>query len=129
MYQYIMQQSGRRFAIVYGLDGYDEISLTSDFKMVSNDSERIWSPVELGLKKLQQHDLDGGDSSEDAAKIFMSVLEDQATEAQKAAVIANAGMAIKVIKPEQSAEDCVAEARESIESGKAIAGWKKLVQS
>nr|WP_290933357.1 anthranilate phosphoribosyltransferase [Haliscomenobacter sp.] len=60
MYQYIMQHSGRRFAIVYGLDGYDEISLTSDFKMVSNDSERIWSPVELGLKKLQQHDLDGG---------------------------------------------------------------------
>nr|WP_290933360.1 hypothetical protein [Haliscomenobacter sp.] len=69
-----------------------------------------------------------GDSSEDAAKIFMAVLEDHATEAQKAAVIANAGMAIKVIKPEQSAEDCVAEARVSIESGKALAGWKKLVQ-
>ena len=54
--------------------------------------------------------------------------ETQATEAQKAAVIANAGMAIKVIKPEQSAEDCVGEARESIESGKALAGWKKLVK-
>ena len=128
MYQYIMQHSGRRFAIVYGLDGYDEISLTSDFKMVSNDSERIWSPVELGLKKLKQQDLDGGENSEDAAKIFMAVLEDKATEAQKMAVIANAGMAIKVIKPEQSAEDCVGEARESIESGKALAGWKKLVK-
>ncbi|WP_373548818.1 anthranilate phosphoribosyltransferase [Haliscomenobacter sp.] len=127
MYQYIMQHSGRRFAIVYGLDGYDEISLTSDFKMVTNDSERIWSPVELGLKKLKQQDLDGGENSEDAAKIFMAVLEDKATEAQKMAVIANAGMAIKVIKPEQSAEDCVGEARESIVSGKALAGWRKLV--
>jgi anthranilate phosphoribosyltransferase len=127
MYQYIMQQSGRRFAIVYALDGYDEISLTSDFKMVSNDSERIWSPVELGLKKLQQHDLDGGETAEDASRIFWSVLENTATPAQKAAVMANAGMAIKVIKPEQSAEDCVAEARESIESGKALAGLKKLL--
>jgi len=129
MYQYIMQQSGRRFAIVYALDGYDEISLTSDFKWVSNDSERIWSPTELGLKQLQQSDLDGGETLEEAATIFWNVLKNTATPAQKEVVIANAGMAIQVIKPEQSIEDSFAEARESIESGKAMEKLKKLVKA
>jgi anthranilate phosphoribosyltransferase len=129
MYQYIMQQSGRRFAIVYALDGYDEISLTSDFKWVSNDSERIWSTTELGLKQLRQSDLDGGETSEEAASIFWNVLKNTATPPQKEVVIANAGMAIQVIKPEQSIEDSFAEARESIESGKAMEKLKKLVKA
>lgn len=129
MYQYIMQQSGRRFAIVYALDGYDEISLTSDFKWVSNDSERIWSPTELGLKQLSQSDLDGGETSEEAGVIFWNVLKNEATPAQKEVVIANAGMAIQVIKPEQNIEDSFAEARESIESGKALEKLKKLVKA
>ncbi len=128
MYQYIMQQSGRRFTIVYALDGYDEVSLTGDFKMVSNDSERILSPSDIGAKTVAQQDLFGGDTSAEAADIFLGILQNTCSPAQKQVVAVNAGLAIHTIKPEQSIPDCIAEALESIESGKAYAGLRRLLE-
>lgn len=127
MYQYIMQRTGRRFAIVYALDGYDEISLTGDFKLRTNESERILSPEDLGKARLSQEDLYGGSTHEEAAAIFRNVLHNQATQAQMDVVTANAGMAIHCIRPEQAIEDCIGEARESIVSGKALAQFQKLL--
>lgn len=127
MYQYIMQRTGRRFAIVYALDGYDEISLTGDFKLSTNESERVLSPEDVGKPRLKQEDLFGGNTHEEAATIFRNVLENKATPAQSDVVTTNAGMAIHCIKPQQSFEDCIAEARESIVSGSALRNFKKLV--
>lgn len=128
MYQYIMQQSGRRFTIVYALDGYDEVSLTGDFKMVSNDSERILSPSDIGAKTVAQQDLFGGDTPAEAADIFLGILQNTCSPAQKQVVAVNAGLAIHTIKPEQSIPECIAEALESIESGKAYAGLRRLLE-
>lgn len=127
-YQYIMEQSGRKFSIVYALDGYDEISLTGDIKWVSNDSEKLLNPDSFKLQKINGLDLHGGETSEDAAKIFISVLENRATESQRNVVIANAGLAIHTIFPEKSLTDCVAEALASIESGNALKTLKKLLK-
>lgn len=127
MFQYIMQHTGRRFAIVYALDGYDEVSLTGDFKLRTNDSERIVTPRDLGLERVQPEELHGGETAEEAAQIFTNVLQNKATTAQQNVVIANAGLAIQLIHPEKSLEDCLAEARESIESGRAHDGLQRLV--
>lgn len=127
MYQYIMQQTGRRFAIVYALDGYDEISLTGAFKWRTLDQERLLEPKDLGFAKLTQADLHGGDSAEEAAQIFRSVLENESTPAQFSVITANAGMAIHSRKPEQSIGDCIAEAEESLRSGRAKAALEKLL--
>lgn len=129
MFQYIMQHTGRRFAIVYALDGYDEVSLTGDFKLRTNDSERIISPQMLGQERIDPAELYGGETAEEAAATLLHVLQDQATPAQKAVVLANAALAIQVIHPEQSLEDCLAEARESIESGRAYQQLQKLVHA
>jgi anthranilate phosphoribosyltransferase len=128
MFQYIMQHTGRRFAIVYALDGYDEISLTGDFKLRTNDSERIISPKMMGHRQVDPQELYGGETAEEAATTLLNVLQDKATPAQKAVVTANAGLAIQVIRPEQSLEDCLAEARESIESGRAYEKLQQLVK-
>jgi len=127
MYHYIMQQSGRRFAIVYAMDGYDEISLTGDFKVRTNDTERVYAPSDLGAQRIAPQELFGGNTPEEAASIFRNVLQDTATPAQKQVVIANAGMAIQLMQPGQSLEDCMAEARESIESGAAYDKLQTLV--
>ncbi|HKK77781.1 MAG TPA: anthranilate phosphoribosyltransferase [Saprospiraceae bacterium] len=127
MFQYIMQHTGRRFAIVYALDGYDEISLTGDFKLRTNDSERIITPKMMGYQQINPKELYGGETAEEAATTLLNVLQDKATPAQKAVVMANAGLAIRVIRSEQSMEDCLAEARESIESGRAYQQLQKLV--
>jgi anthranilate phosphoribosyltransferase len=127
MYQYIMQPTGRRFSIIYAMDGYDEISLTGAFKLRNSEGEFIISPEDIGLREIQPEELYGGETAEDAATIFKNVLNNKATEAQKAVVLANAGYAIQTIHPEKSIEECIAEAKESIESGSALQVLKKLL--
>jgi len=126
LYQYILQENEKQFAVVYALDGYDEISLTSDFKVRTHFNEKLYSPTDLNKPTYRQEELHGGESVEDAAKIFLNVLENNATPAQRDVVIANAGMAIHCIQSQQSLTDCMAEAEESIDSGAALRCLKAL---
>ena len=116
------------FAIVNSLDGYDEISLTSDTKVGLKGEETILSPDSFGMEALKPEDLFGGESVEDAAKIFINVLENKATSAQKEVVLANAALALHVVHPEKTLLDCVIIARESLESGNAMKCLKSVTQ-
>lgn len=127
LYNYTYQESGTRFAVVHSLDGYDEISLTADFKVAMPKKEKIYSPEMLGFKRCTEADLDGGSTPEEAARIFDAVLENRATEAQRNCVVINSAFAIQVICPEKSIETCIAEAKESLDSGRALATFKKYI--
>jgi anthranilate phosphoribosyltransferase len=129
LYNYLFQQTGKQFAIVYSMDGYDEISLTGEFKMVTNTDDLMLSPEKIGLPRLTQEQLFGGHTVEEAASIFKSVLEGTGTMAQNSAVFANAGMAIKTLCPEKSIEQCIEEAKSSLLGGKAANVLKSLVSN
>ena len=129
IYKYLFQQNNKQFIIVHNLDGYDEISLTAPVKIMSNNFERIISPQEFGFSQIKPNQIDGGNTIEEAVSICMSVLNNTATKAQKEVVMANAAMGIKSIKQNQSIEDCIAQARESIESGAALQVLKKLTSN
>jgi anthranilate phosphoribosyltransferase len=128
LYSYTFQESQSRFAVVYSLDGYDEISLTGEFKVATNGNEKIYTPEGLGFKRCMEKDLDGGSTPEDAARIFDNVMNNKATEAQRNVVIANAAFAIQVIEPRKSLEECIAIAGESLESGKARNVLKRFLE-
>ena len=119
LYNYINQQMGTQYTLVYSLDGYDEVSLTADAKIISNAKEFIISPQEMGFEVLQNEQLSGGNTVSDAANIFARVLSNTATAAQKAVVIANAAFAIQTIRPDYSFDECKAIAAKSIDSGSA----------
>jgi anthranilate phosphoribosyltransferase len=127
LYYYLYQQSEGDFAIVHSLDGYDEISLTSDFKVIDKNGERMYTPEDLGFERIGQAALDGGKTPEDAAVIFDNVLNNTATEAQKNTVIINSAFAIRTIRPELSLEECINQAKISIDSGSALSTLKKFV--
>lgn len=127
LYQYILQQTNRQFAVVYALDGYDEISLTGKFTWRTNQTEQVLEPEDIGRKTIAPETLHGGDTVETAASIFKNILQNQGTPEQMAVVTANAGMAIHSINPEQSIPDCIAAAEESITSGKAWASFQQLI--
>ena len=118
LYSYMYQQTDVDYSIVHGLDGYDEISLTGDFKIINKFEEKIYTPEQVGFDRCLEMELDGGNTPEDASKIFDNVISNTATKAQANAVIANAATAIQTINPQLSFEDAIAEARESLESGK-----------
>lgn len=118
LYFYMYQQTDVNYSIVHSLDGYDEISLTSDFKVINKYGEKIYNPEQIGFARCSEKDLDGGATPEEASRIFDNVINNTATEAQKNAVIANAATAIQIINSNLSFEDAIAEARESINSGR-----------
>lgn len=128
LYNYIYQNLGVQYSIVHSLDGYDEISLTDTCKVMTNTGEFVYTPEELGFKKIEQSALWGGDTVEDAAKIFMNVLENKATEAQRNAVVINTAFAIQTRCPQKPLEQCKAEALESLESGHAKKAFMKFVE-
>jgi anthranilate phosphoribosyltransferase len=119
LYQYFLQKLERKYFVVHSLDGYDEISLTSDTKVIGRGVETILRSEDFNLPSYQPADLFGGDSVPEAAKIFVDILENKATAAQKDVVVANAGLAIQCFKPETSLIDCTIEAKEALESGQA----------
>jgi len=128
LYSYAYQASGTKYAVVHSLDGYDEISLTSTFKVANSFNEKVYEPEDLGFKRNTDGELFGGDTPEEASKIFDNVLSNQATEAQRNVVIANSAFAINIICPEKSIAECIAEAKETLESGKALTTLKKFVE-
>lgn len=127
LYFYMYQQTDVDYSIVHSLDGYDEISLTNDFKIINKFEERIYKPEQVGFERCTELDLDGGTTPEDAARIFDNVINNTATSAQKNAVIANAATAIQTIDPLLSFSDAIAQARETIESGRLKETFSKFL--
>lgn len=127
LYNEVLKTGDQNYMLVHSLDGYDEISLTGDARYVSRGSEDNLSPADFGLSTLKPEELSGGNSVEDAARIFKNVMNAEATDAQHRVVIANAALGIRCIRPEQSLPDCVAEATDALKGKKALAVFKKLM--
>ena len=71
IYNYLLQQSGKPFTIIHSLDGYDEISLTDDTKVITNAGEKVLTPEQIGKRMVSPQDIFGGNTPEEAAKIFI----------------------------------------------------------
>jgi anthranilate phosphoribosyltransferase len=128
LYNYLYQQSDVQYAIVHSLDGYDEVSLTSDFKFILNGAEQIISPEMAGYEKTSQADLIGGRTVQEAAGIFDSVLEGKGTKAQNNVVMANAQLALQCYYPVKAPEECREIAEDSLYSGRAYRSLKELIK-
>lgn len=128
LYNFINQKIGCQYTLVHGLDGYDEVSLTDATRVISNKRDVIFMPEDLGFRTLKQAELSGGDTIEDAAKIFLNVLNNSATEAQTAVVIANSAFAIQTLCPDYSFDECKAIALESIQSGSAKKAFEQFLE-
>ncbi|MCD7972423.1 MAG: anthranilate phosphoribosyltransferase [Candidatus Azobacteroides sp.] len=128
LYYYMYQRLGGNFSVVHSLDGYDEISLTDEFKVITKFGEQLYVPEEVGFKRAKQEDLSGGNTIEDAAVIFDNVLNNKATEAQKNAVLVNSAFAINTIDPLVSIEEAIEKASVSLESGAAKEKFRKFLE-
>lgn len=127
IYGYLYQKTNKNFTVLHALDGYDEISLTGDTKMISNNAELILSPEDFGVKQINQEDIFGGNTIEDSANIFLNVIKGNGTDAQNKVVCANAGMAIATVKNVAPIEGFEL-AKESLLGGKALKSLKVLQQ-
>ena len=128
LYNYLYQQSSMQYMIIFSLDGYDEVSLTSDFKYILNGVEHIVSPEMMNYKKAKQSELRGGKSVPEAADLFMKILKGEGTSTQNNVVTVNAQMALKCYYHSKSFEECREIASESLLSRKAYKSFIKLIE-
>ncbi|MBS7562877.1 anthranilate phosphoribosyltransferase [Mucilaginibacter sp. Bleaf8] len=129
LYAYLYQKSSVNYTILNALDGYDEISLTGDFKTFSNNGERINTLASLGFEKLDAGEITGGHTVAESAGIFMKVLNHEGTAAQQNVVLCNAALAIKTIDSTKTFADSFYEAEEALVSGNALKSFKQLLAS
>ncbi len=128
LYNYILQEEENiNYGIIHALDGYDEISLTSGFKIFTKQGEQIINPEDLGQKRIAQSEIFGGNNVADAAKIFKSILDGNGTEAQNNVVLTNAAFALTIVDDQKSFETAFEEAKDSLFGGKAKQKLEKLV--
>ena len=127
IYNYLLQPSGKPFTIIHSLDGYDEISLTSDTKVITNQGEKVLAAEQIGKRIVSPIDIYGGTTVEEAAKIFIKILKGEGTWAQNAVVLANAAMALHCTGDFGNYDDAYDAAVESLESGKAYQSLQKLI--
>ncbi len=127
IYNYLLQLGGKPFTIIHSLDGYDEISLTSDTKVITHEGERVMTPEQLGKRMVMAEDINGGNTVEEAAAIFRKILTGEGSWAQNAVVLANAAMALHCTGKYQSYDESYNAAVQSLESGKAFKGLELLI--
>jgi len=127
IYNYLLQSQQKKFMIINSLDGYDEISLTSDAKIITSTGERVMSPIQLANCNVNPEDIYGGDTVEEAAAIFLNILNNNATHEQDAVVLSNAALALQLTEKYNDYEHAFDAAKESLKSGKAKNVLQKLI--
>lgn len=127
-YHYICQQTDEKYVVLHSLDGYDELSLTAPVKLFQKSGEQVLTPAAMGFDPVAPADIFGGASVADAAGIFLSVLQNQSTPAQRNVVVANAALALQCMGLYPVFADAVAAAKASLESGKAFQSLNNLLK-
>lgn len=128
LYGYLLQRKDVRYRIVHSLDGYDEVSLTGKFKLISESGEQLVAPEDWGLPTVLPEQLYGGETVASAAQLFLKVLNGEGTQVQNDVVLTNASLAVHCARPGTSIEDARAAASESLVSGKARQVLERLTQ-
>lgn len=128
-YNYMLQQSEVNYGVVFSLDGYDEVSLTGAFKLINKHQERLINPEDLGLNTIVPEAIFGGDSVEEAAKIFVKILKGEGTQAQNEVVLTNTALALQTVNKTLGFAEAFDQAKESLMSGTAQKTLDKLIKS
>ncbi len=128
LYHNIFERLSMDFGIVSSTDGYDEISLTADFKFVTHRDERVLRPSDLGMERIEPDALYGGRTVEEARTLFDSVLDGTSTPERRAVVLANAAAALSVCLPDATLDECLARAVESLDSGRALQSLRRFIE-
>ncbi|MFI5452688.1 anthranilate phosphoribosyltransferase [Pedobacter sp. UC225_61] len=127
LYAYLYQQTDKNYTIIHAVDGFDEVSLTCDFKTFSKKGEALHKISDLGFEEISEKEIQGGNAVESSAAIFTNILSGKGTDAQTNVVLCNAALAIQTIKQGSSFADCFYEAEESLMNKKALNSFTKLI--
>ncbi|MCB0329359.1 MAG: anthranilate phosphoribosyltransferase [Bdellovibrionales bacterium] len=118
LFHYLLSAGTQDYFVIHSLDGYDEVSLTSDWRIFGRKVDTVVSCEDAQLDRFAPELLFGG-PKERAAELFRTILEGKGSEAQNAVVCANAGYGIMLGLQLENYSEALELARRSLFSGAA----------
>lgn len=117
-----------RALVIHGLDGLDEISISTKTKISELKNGEIKNyyiePKDFGMINYSLDQIKGGDSKENA-EILKGILKNEIKGAKRDIVLLNAGASLYVGKKVESIKEGIDLAKELLDNGKA---YKKLIE-
>lgn len=124
IYHHILKEDRTNYKVVYGLDGYDELTLTNTTRILGPGMDQIHSANTFGIQAIIPGALEGGVSLNESAEIVRSILSGKGTEQQTNVIAANVSEAIQCIEPSTQLLDAFQESKSFILSGQAAKHFK-----
>lgn len=124
IYQHVLKNQRSDFRVVYGMDGYDEITLTDNTRSLGKYSDEIINGSSFDTPILKQEELYAGNSTHEAAVILVSILKGEGTKSQNAVVAANVASALQIFHPNEKLKALFDESIDFIKSGQASKHFK-----
>ncbi|MCX8472028.1 MAG: anthranilate phosphoribosyltransferase [Sediminibacterium sp.] len=120
LYHYYLEQTPCNYKIIHCLNGYDEISLTGETKIISRKGEFVFLPNYFTKQSVCPDDLLIETEAGQATIQFESILKGQGPAAQIEVVLVNAAEAVNLLQPDLDYHQSYLLVQESIKSGKAF---------
>lgn len=125
----VLMNLGVKSAMIVCGDGLDEVSVSGETKVCELRDRKLIkytiTPEEFGIKRYPKEDILGG-TPEENARITLDILSGREQGAKRDIVVLNAACAIYCTGAAASINDGIKMARESIDSGSALAKLEKL---
>lgn len=124
MYQHILNKKRTNFNVLFGMDGYDELTLTDSTRLLGKYEDKIISAESFKTKKITANDITAGTSIQSAARIIRKVLSGKGSDAQNEVVAANTAMALNLYNSSSELSELFSESIAFIKSGQASKHFK-----
>jgi anthranilate phosphoribosyltransferase len=117
IYQHILKDDRNEFRVVYGMDGYDEFTLTEQTRILGKTSDEYLNAQTFNVNPVNSESIHSGNSIKEAAQIVKSILSGQSTLEQTNVIAANTALALQCFHPNEQIQDLFNEANSFIKKG------------
>lgn len=118
-YQHVLRKERTNYAIIHGLDGFDELTFIGNTRVLGKNRDEVIGANPDSLS-IALETIAGGTTADEARTILVSVLKGQGTPEQTCVVAGNAALALQTFHPEMNYASAFEKAREQVLSGKAF---------
>ena len=124
IYQHILKKSRNAYRVVYGMDGFDEVTFTNQTRVLGDHSDYMIDASQFGLKPIQLTDLKAGNTIKKSASIVKEILKGKGSKAQNQVVAINTALAMNCFLPKESIQTLYQEALTFVGSGQTAKTFK-----
>lgn len=94
LYQHVLRDHRTSFKVIHGMDGYDELTLTHQTRVLCQKAEKTQNAAAFGTTPIESESLKNATSVALAAQLVRNICNGKGTVAQNSVVAANVATAI-----------------------------------